>query len=134
MATHNDFGEKGEELAAGWLSGKGFTILQRNWRQGRYEVDIIALRKQILHFVEVKARSTGTYGHPEETVTRKKIRNMMRAAAAFLYQNPGWKRIQYDVLAISRRNCRETDPKKKTGAENEGDLEYEYFFIEDVYL
>jgi len=119
MARHNDIGKKGEDLAAGWLKGKGFTILDRNWRSVRCEVDIIAIRQGIYHFIEVKSGTSLLYGHPEERVSRKKIGNLMRAALAWRlrFAEPG-KRVQYDVLSVSMLR----------------DKEPEYFFIEDVYV
>jgi putative endonuclease len=118
MQQHIDLGKKGEDWAAGWLTGKGFEILHRNWRHGRYEVDIIAGRGNTLHFIEIKSRGSNLYGHPEESVTPKKIRNMMQAALAWRIQFPGHARVQYDVLAITVR----------PGAEPE------YFLFEDVYV
>ena len=117
MASHIDFGKKGEDLAAGWLIRKGFEILHQNWRSGRYEVDIIARHQGIIHFIEVKAGRSNAYGQPEERVSKSKIKNMMKAAAAWLYQFPGHKRVQYDVLAITFM----------------GAAEPEYFLFEDVY-
>ncbi|HEY4064056.1 MAG TPA: YraN family protein [Puia sp.] len=120
MSQHIDLGKKGETWAAGWLLEKGFEILHRNWRYGRYEVDIIARRGDILHFIEIKSRRSDVYGHPEEGVTPKKIRNMMQAALGWRLRFPGQghTRVQYDVLAI-------TAPK---------DAKPEYFLIEDVYV
>jgi len=102
MARHNDLGKEGEELAAGWLTERGFRILHRNWRHGRGEVDVIAVRGGIHHFVEVKCLKGDTYGYPEERVSKAKLRSMMRVAAHWLYENSvrGERRVQYDVLAI----------------------------------
>lgn len=55
MAWHNETGKTGEKLAADWLEKKGFTILEKNWRHKRLEVDIIAEKDNLLHFIEVKA-------------------------------------------------------------------------------
>jgi len=118
MARHIDFGKKGEKLATEWLAGKGFDILHQNWRSGRYEVDIVARREGVIHFIEVKAGRSNVYGHPEERVSKHKIANMMQGGAAWLYEFPGHKRVQYDVLAITLR----------------GDAEPEYFLLEDVYV
>jgi len=101
MSTHIEFGHKGEDLAADWLVRHGFSIIALNWRHGRYEVDIIAGRDDVLHFVEVKTRRTLAYGNPEEGVSRKKIEHMMQGAAGWLYRRKGYRRIQYDVLAIT---------------------------------
>jgi putative endonuclease len=118
MAAHNDLGKKGEALAVAWLLQQSFEILHSNWRHSRFEVDVIASKKNVLHFIEVKARSSTKFGHPEESVSKKKIQNLMNAAEEFLYQYPEWKRIQYNVLSILLNE----------------DGKHDYFFIEDVYL
>jgi len=118
MAKHNNLGKEGEELAVIWFADHGYEILHCNWRYSYYEVDIIASRKNILHFIEVKTRSSNAFGYPEASVTKKKIQNLMNAAEEFLVQYPEWKRIQFNVLSILL---------KKDGA-------HEYFLIEDVSL
>ena len=117
MARHNETGKKGELLAATWLKENGYAILFINWRHSRYEIDIIASRNEVLHFVEVKTRSSTRFGHPEDDVSKKKFASLVNAAEEFLYQNPHWKRVQYDVLSI-------TTLKEKP---------VEYFLIQDVY-
>ena len=116
MAQHNHTGKHGEDLAAQWLEANGFELLHRNWKHSYYELDIIAVKADVLHFVEVKTRSTDTFGYPEEGVTPKKMEKLMQAGEEFLFQFPGWKRIQYDILSI--RLYKHKAP--------------EYFFIEDV--
>jgi len=101
MSRHLEIGRAGEDLAADWLVHHGFTVLHRNWRHGRYEVDCIAGRDDVLHFVEVKTRRSSAYGHPEESVSRKKIEHMLQGASAWLYRWPVYRRVQYDVLAIT---------------------------------
>jgi len=118
MAVHNQLGKEGEEMAAGYLGQKGYAILHRNWRYRQLEVDIIALKEDVLHFVEVKLRRTNQFGYPEESVSKQKLRFLMRAADQFLYLNPQYKKISFDILAI-------TAPVRTTPS---------FFFIEDVYL
>jgi putative endonuclease len=118
MAKHNDLGKEGEELAIAWFMNEGYKILHCNWRHSHYEVDIIASKINILHFIEVKARRSNTFGYPEESVGKKKIENLMKAAEEFLIQFPEWKRIQFNVLSILL---------KKDG-------KHEYFLIEDISL
>ena len=65
MATHLSTGKQGEQLACQWLEAKGFSILHRNWRHGRDEIDIVARDGEFLVVVEVKTRSTGRWGDPE---------------------------------------------------------------------
>jgi|APLak6261702414_1056262.scaffolds.fasta_scaffold01909_3 putative endonuclease len=116
MAKHLETGKEGEEMAAAWLLEQGFTILHRNWKHSYFELDVIAEKEDILHFIEVKTRTTDTYGHPEEAVTAKKLERLMNAGEEFLNLYPVWERIQYDILSI--RLYINKAP--------------EYFFIEDV--
>lgn len=118
MAHHNDTGMFGEKIAAEYLVEKGFHILHQNWRHSHWEVDIIASVKDTLHFIEVKTRRTEKFGFPEDDVNEKKIKNLINASEEFLYLNPEWKLIQFDVLSI-------TILKGKP---------VEFFFIEDVYI
>src|ERR1700759_1200822 len=84
--------EKGELLAVSWLQERGYRILHRNWRFSRYEIDIIAERAGILHFIEVKTRSGNVFGEPEEAVTDAKLNRMMLAAEEYQYQYPQYLR------------------------------------------
>ncbi len=118
MAKHNDIGKIGEELALAWFIAKGYSIIFTNWQSNHLEVDIIATKNEILHFVEVKTVSTNKFGNPEEKVSKKKITNLINASEDYLFQYPEWKRIQFDVMAIKII--------KNTPVE--------YFLIEDVYL
>lgn len=118
MAQHNITGNYGEALAAKYLLEKDYQVLHQNWRHAHWEVDIIASKDNILHFVEVKTRLTKKFGHPEDGVNKKKMQNLINAAEEYLYQQPQWKRIQFNILSITILN----------------DEPAEYFFIEDVYL
>ena len=118
MATHNDTGKTGEALAAIWFYENGYTILHTNWRHKNLEVDIIANKNTMLHFIEVKAVTTLKFGNPEDKVSEKKIRNLINASEEYLFQHPQWQRIQFDVLSITMIK----------------DFPVEYFLIEDVYL
>jgi putative endonuclease len=118
MASHNDLGKEGEAMAARWLTEKGYTVLHVNWRHSHYEIDIIATKQEKLHIIEVKARKDSPFGHPEDSVTKRKFKNLQRAADEFLFHNPGYKWMQYDVLAIT------LFPNK----------EAEFFLLEDVFL
>ena len=117
MADHNSTCAAGETMAVKYLTEKEFIILHKNWRHRHWEVDIIATKQTVLHFIEVKTRRTKKFGHPEEAVSKKKIRNLVNASEEYLYQHPQWKRIQFDILSI-------------TILRNEP---VEYFFIEDVF-
>jgi putative endonuclease len=118
MRNKRTLGSKGEEKAIDWLKEHGFKILSVNWRDGRFEIDIVASLQDVLHFVEVKTRTSERYGFPEESVTKKKLMHLLKAGEAYQHANPGWKRVQYDVLSVQIRD----------------DSSHEYVFIEDVYL
>lgn len=102
MAMHNLRGVAGEDAAVRYLQGTGFHVQHRNWRTSYYEIDIIAVKENIIHFVEVKTRHSLKFGHPEEHVSRKKLSNLKKAAEYYLSLNPYWKRIQFDILSITR--------------------------------
>src|SRR4051812_44758434 len=100
MAQHNETGIEGEDMAVKYLVEKGYSILHRNWRHSHWEIDIIASNKERLHFVEVKTRRSDLFGHPEESITKKKMKLLMNSAEVYLFQNPQWKKIQFDVVSI----------------------------------
>lgn len=100
MAEHNDFGKLGEELAVDYLTGKGFEILERNWRNMHKEIDIIAKDGQDLVIVEVKTRQTDEYGEPDIAVTRKKQRMLIAAANAYITRNGLDVETRFDIISI----------------------------------
>ncbi len=94
-------GRRGEDAAAEWLRGAGFELLDRNWRSGRYELDIVALRGGELHFAEVKTRRAEGLTPPEQAATPAKQRAMMRAAAAYVRAHPMEVcDFRFDLLAV----------------------------------
>jgi putative endonuclease len=104
MAEHNETGKSGEELANIFFEGKGFSILERNWRSHRNEVDIIAYKKDTLHFIEVKTRTSLDIVYPESKVKGKKLKHLKDAAEVYLFLHPQWKWIQFDILSIIKRD------------------------------
>ena len=118
MASHNEIGKSGEELAVAWFREKGYEILHCNWRHSHYELDIVALKNNWLHFIEVKTLNHTSFGYPEDSVTKKKFKHLQRAADEYLFLNPGHKWIQYDILSITFFQNKEP----------------EYFLLEDVFL
>ena len=100
MAKHIDIGKKGEKMAIGWLQERGYRILEQNWRYARWEVDVIAEKEMVLHFIEIKTRTTTRFGLPEESVGKIKMQHLINAADQYLHQNPQWQRIQFNILSI----------------------------------
>jgi putative endonuclease len=111
-------GKKGEDIATHYLLEKGFIIHDRNWRHKHWEVDIIASKGIILHFIEVKTRTSTQYGYPEESISKEKMQHLKNAAMAYQFKNKRWKYIQFDAIAI-----------QLNGASIK-----EIMFIEDIYF
>jgi putative endonuclease len=84
MAAHNQFGAHAERLAAAHLERNGWTILHRNWRFGRREIDLVARRASTVAFVEVKARTHVRHGHPLESIDWRKRRDLWIAASGWI--------------------------------------------------
>jgi putative endonuclease len=100
MAEHNDLGKKGEELAAGYLEKKGYRIVEKNWRQWRNEIDVVAMDGKCLVIVEVKTRQSNFFGEPEMAVTRDKQKTLIRAANAYIrYKNIDCE-VRFDILSV----------------------------------
>lgn len=100
MALHNDLGRAGEDLAADFLKKKGYKILERNWRLGDLEIDIIAMDGDTLVMVEVKTRSDDSYHSPEYAVDYRRQRRMTIAMNAYKkYHNLDCDN-RYDIIGI----------------------------------
>ena len=100
MAEHNDLGNQGEKLAKAHLEAKGYIILAVNWRSGRNELDIVAQQKDIIVFIEVKARATGFFGEPFHAVSRDKQRRTIAAANAYMEKNGVMLEARFDIISI----------------------------------
>jgi putative endonuclease len=102
-------GRRGEEVAAHWLEARGYRILDRNWRSGRQELDLVAHLGKTLVIAEVKTRlerPNEPESRPEEAVSAVKQRHLARAAQAYLAQLPGNWQLRFDVIAIRVRGER----------------------------
>ena len=89
MSTTAETGRAGERAAAEYLRRAGYEICALNWRSGRYELDIVARKAGIVHFVEVKTRRAGSLTPPEAAVTPQKFRALTRAAVRYLAATGG---------------------------------------------
>src|SRR6266404_5876480 len=118
MASHNQLGKEAEQMAVSYLVENGYEILYCNWRYSRYEIDIIAKKNELLRIIEVKSLKTSQLRYPEESVTKKKFKYLLKAADEFLFQNREYRHVQFDILSII------INPEK----------EPEFFLIEDVVL
>jgi len=118
MASHNQLGREAEQKAVNYLVEQGYEILHCNWRHSHYEIDIIAKKNDLLKIIEVKSLKTTEVRFPEESVTKKKFNHVRKAADEFLFQNPQYRHVQFDILSII------LNPERGT----------EFFLIEDVFL
>ena len=102
MAEHNDLGKWGEDEAALYLEDEGYTIIDRDWRLGRRDLDILAYTPDgnTLVVVEVKTRTGEEYQQPEEAVTPGKMRNLAIAANAYVKECQVDKVLRFDVISI----------------------------------
>ena len=117
MAQHNLLGKSGEQYAAEYLISRGFVIRDVNWVSGKHEIDIVAYRDEMIVIVEVKTRRNVDFAYPEEAVTEKKIRNMVRATDAYMRMFELDMEVRFDVISI-------------VGAEPPFEIEH----IEDAFL
>ena len=101
MFITDPIGIKGEEEASKILEEKGFRIVERNWRMGHLEIDLIAESKKEIVFAEVKARTT-TFGNiqPEEYVDENKKRRMIAAGNAYIKHRKTDKVLRFDIIGI----------------------------------
>jgi len=111
-------GHLGEDMAIAFLEGRGYRILERNWRFRRFEVDIIASKAGILHIIEVKTRKGRRGGYPESRVDQRKFKFLQAASDAYRHMHPNWRMLQFDIVSITL----EWDGK-----------EPEIFLLEDVF-
>lgn len=100
------FGIAGEEKASGFLKERGYIILDRNYRRRGGEIDIVCERDGIVVFVEVKRRSSDSYGEPFEAVTKRKRRRIAHSAKRWLYEKGLLSRcdVRFDAISIIRRD------------------------------
>ena len=98
-------GRKGEEMVCDFLEGRGHTILEKNYRSGHLEIDIISFNHEGIHFVEVKSRKFSIQAPPQDNVGRIKQRRTVKAAASFLRTAKGLPygshECMFDVVAVT---------------------------------
>lgn len=100
MATHNDTGKWGEDMAAAYLEQKGYTIVERDWKSGRRDIDIIALDDDVVVFVEVKTRRNRLFGEPENAIDYHKRQNLQQAINHYVNFKHIRHEIRFDIITI----------------------------------
>ena len=105
MAEHNIIGQKGEEVACETMRKKGFRVVDTNWKFGHLEMDVIAVSKKEIAFVEVKTRRESVQAPPQESVDWRKQQRIVKAAQSFLKSGKGKPygshECMFDVVAVT---------------------------------
>lgn len=102
--TQNELGKFGEACALQYLLDQNFTLLEKNYRWRREEVDLIGMQESQLVFVEVKTRSSDHVLAPKLAVSRSKQRHLIHAANAFVQEKQLDVDVRFDVISIVYRN------------------------------
>lgn len=93
-------GRWGEKVAANQLVNMGYKLLATNVRTPHGEIDLICQRESQIVFVEVKTRTSHTFGYPEDSVTPRKQAHMLAAAEHYLQEHEIDSDWQFDVIAV----------------------------------
>ena len=108
MATTNDIGDHGEEVAASHLEGAGFRVLERNYHFNRNEVDLVCYDPNEggeIVFVEVKTRSGMGFGAPGAFITEEKQEALVNVAQAYMHEHQcEGDAARFDVVTVMLRD------------------------------
>lgn len=104
MAEHNLFGQQAENEAVKFLTEKGYEIIERNWRFGKAEIDIIAFDPNAdkIIIAEVKARKFDPLVSPELAVNKKKRKLLIGAADEYIVSRKMDYSCRFDIISIER--------------------------------
>ena len=100
MASHNELGKWGEDVATEYLERQGYIILERGWKSGHRDLDIIARNGDTIVFVEVKTRRNKIFTDPETAVNFQKIRNLQAAANHYVKYRHIDNPIRFDLVTV----------------------------------
>ncbi|MBI4096675.1 MAG: YraN family protein [Candidatus Levybacteria bacterium] len=105
MRIANPTARLGEEKACEYLKKLGFKIIERNFRKGYGEIDIIAIdsseKEKVLSFTEVKTRTSNSYGSPLEAITYWKLKSLIKTAQYYkLTHNNLPKSLRIDAVSV----------------------------------
>ena len=100
MAAHNELGRWGEDLAAAFLEEKGYAIVERDWKSGHHDLDIVAKDGSTLVIMEVKTRRNRLYGNPEEAIDYRKRRSLLSAINHYTKSHRIYSNVRFDIISI----------------------------------
>jgi putative endonuclease len=104
MAESHDLGKKGEDVAVDHLKNTGYKILFRNWKYGKHEIDIIAEKRDIVVFAEVKTRTDDFQMDPRTAINREKQKSIILAADGYLKRYNVDKDSRFDVIIVIKKD------------------------------
>jgi putative endonuclease len=99
--TSHSLGKRAELCAENFYLKKGFLTLERNYRYGRAEIDLIVRNNNLLVFIEVKARTNKDFGLPENFISKAQQTRILKVAEQYIYLHNWVSNIRFDVIAIS---------------------------------
>lgn len=100
MAAHNELGIWGEDQATKYLQQHGYRIIERDWKSGRRDIDIIATDGQEVVFVEVKTRRNRLFGEPEEAVDYRKLQSLRLAINHYIKYRRINCEVRFDIISV----------------------------------
>jgi len=104
MSKNNIIGKQGEEMAARFMEAKGYVVVERNFRSGRAEIDLILQKDNLLVFAEVKLRKRTSYGMPEDAVDDRKAELILNAAENYIYKKDWKGGVRFDIISITGKD------------------------------
>ena len=93
MAAHNELGKWGEDIAATYLEKKGFEIIERDWKSGHHDLDIVAKNGN-------KTRRNRLFGNPEEAIDYKKRKSLQSAINHYVKSHRTGQDVRFDIISI----------------------------------
>lgn len=116
MKIVNPTAKAGEDNGCEYLQKNGFKVIERNFRKGYGEIDIIAIdsssspKEKVLVFIEVKTRKSNSFGSPLESITPWKLKSLIKAAQFYKFIHPNLPdSMRIDAISVSLSSNNEVD-------------------------
>lgn len=101
LSNNSSIGYKYEDAALCFLESKALKLITRNYYSKYGEIDLVMLHRDTLVFVEVRARKNTKYGHPIETIDKKKQNKLTKTAFYYLSTNKDYQKLPYRFDAVT---------------------------------
>ena len=100
MAFHIKVGKLGESIAKEYLQKNGYKIIEQNYRTKYAEIDLVAVKENVLVFVEVRTKTGELLGTPEESINRRKRAKLVRNAASYMARKRNRQAYRIDAVCV----------------------------------